>query len=122
MAALRNKVVNEDLARIHRALHNREKLAGGEILVTGCAGFLGFYIVSFLVAHAKELGIRKVIGLDTLILGEPGWLRPLGSAFPGILDVRKFDIAKDDVAAVPRAADADFVIHMASIASPTFYR
>ena len=36
------------------------------VLVTGCAGFLGFYFMQFLAGYAAELGIRKIIGLDSL--------------------------------------------------------
>ena len=122
MAPSSNRIVVEDLHRIYDALENRDRLREAQILVTGCAGFLGFYLIQFLTMQAERLGISGVIGLDNFILGEPEWLRQLARQHPSRLQIHKFDISKDDIASVPGASRANFVIHMASIASPTFYR
>ena len=98
----------------------RAKFSGSTVLITGCAGFLGYYMMQFLAAKAEELGIVKVIGLDNFMLGEPGWIKRLEQN-PRI-ELRKFDIIRDSIADVDGAAGADFIIHMASIASPMFYR
>ena len=54
------------------------------------------------------------------MLGKPEWIEQL-EADPCFV-IRKFDIITDSIADIPEAAEADYIIHMASIASPTFYR
>ena len=90
--------------------------------MTGCGGFLGFYMMQYLVMYAEVLGIKKVIGLDNFIMAKPEWLQNLEEEYPDILNIHKFDIAKDSVSSVEGADSVDFVIHAASIASPVFYR
>jgi len=118
---MNNPIVIDDLKAIHAALPV-EKFRDSEVLVTGCAGFLGYYFMQYLVRYADELGIAKVIGLDNFMLDRPDWLNELQTEFPDKLDLHAFDIAKDKIATVKGAANAAFVIHMASIASPMFYR
>lgn len=98
----------------------RGKFQGATVLITGCAGFLGYYMMHFFDATAEELGIRKVIGLDNFMLGYPEWIKKLEKN-PKI-EIKKFDIIKDKINEVERADEADLIIHMASIASPMFYR
>ncbi len=98
----------------------RSKFADATVLVTGCGGFLGYYFMRFFQAKARELGLKKVIGLDNFMLGLPGWVKDLSE--DSLFDIQKFDIIKDDIREVSGAEDATFVIHMASIASPMFYR
>ncbi len=38
------------------------------------------------------------------------------------IKIEKFDIIKDDISNIDNAKEATFIIHLASIASPTFYR
>jgi UDP-glucuronate decarboxylase len=117
-----NPIVLEDLNRIHATLPQLERFNGATILVTGCAGFLGYYFMQFLVRYAVDLGIRKVIGLDTFLLDRPNWLGSLASNYPKILDIHQFDISRDNINTIEEAVDARYVIHGASVASPTFYR
>lgn len=114
----------EDLERVHQAIGARaqERFTDATILITGCAGFLGFYLTQYLVRNASALGIRKVIGLDTFLLDEPAWLAELSRSAPGVFVARRFDISRDSLAAIDGASGAHFVIHAASIASPSFYR
>jgi UDP-glucuronate decarboxylase len=116
-----NPIVDEDLERI-RAAEPSPALRGAVIVITGCAGFLGFYLMQFLVGSARSLGIRKVIGLDTFLLEKPAWLGSLQREHPDVLELRTFDISRDRLDSVTGAEVANFVVHMASIASPTFYR
>lgn len=123
MTALTNPIVIEDLERIHAGIASkRSKLRDATVLVTGCAGFLGFYFMQYLVRYADQLGLRKVIGLDTFLLGQPQWLERLKADFPERIELRRFNVSSDDITSIAGAAGAEFVIHMASIASPTFYR
>ena len=98
----------------------RAKFQDATVLITGCGGFLGYYMMQFFAATADELGIGKIIGLDNFMLGYPEWIRKLERNQK--VDIQRFDIIKDRIDRVAGAADADFVIHMASIASPMFYR
>lgn len=115
-------VLAGDLAHIEAALPDRRRFAGATILVTGCAGFLGFMFLQFLVRRAAGLGVRRVIGLENFLLGRPRWCDALAGEFPDILKLHWFDIAKDPIGDIAGAREARFVIHLASIASPTFYR
>ena len=93
-----------------------KKLKGSKILITGGAGFLGFYMMHFLHRYYKELELERVICLDNFMLGTPKWLDEMP------FTVRKFDIIHDNIADIEEAEDIDYIIHMASIASPMFYR
>ena len=97
----------------------RQKFFGGTILVTGSAGFIGFYLTNFFRRFRAELKLKKIICLDNFMLGRPAWQKDFSDEY---FTFAKFDIIRDDVADIPEASTANFVIHMASIASPTFYR
>ena len=116
------KIIQQDMERIFDALTDSEKetFNGGTVLFTGGAGFLGFYFITFLTTYKKELNVKKVICLDNFQVGEPKWLKDLSAA--GLVELHKFNVITDDIASVPGAGDADLIYHMASIASPIFYR
>lgn len=118
-----NSIVEGDLANIHAALGENAKAFEGEtVIVTGCAGFLGFYLTSYLARYADVLKLKKLICLDTFLLGEPAWLSALSDKANERLHIEKFDVSIDRISDVPGADGAGYVIHGASIASPTFYR
>lgn len=96
-----------------------EKLQHATVLITGGAGFLGFYLTHFFYCFRDELKLKRVICLDNFMLGIPDWLANIEDSR---FEIRKFNIISDDIACVEGAEDVDYVIHMASIASPTFYR
>lgn len=116
------RIVKQDLERIFSGLtgEEREKLRGSTVLITGGAGFLGFYFINFLTHYRQELDIKKIICLDNFQVGYPQWLRELSEH--GEVELRKFNVITDNIAEVPGAQSADYIIHMASIASPVFYR
>lgn len=115
-------VLNQDFDHTLNGLsqEEKEKLRNSTILITGCAGFLGYYFMHFFQNKAEVLGIKKVIALDNFMLGYPQWIEKLQSDH--IFNIQKFDIIKDRIDEVEGADKADFIIHMASIASPMFYR
>ena len=117
-----NPVVGRDLDRVHSVIGHTNKFADATVVITGAAGFLGFYLTQYLVRSASALNLRRVIALDTFQFDRPRWLEDLSADLPGVLDVHAFDIARDCIEDIGGAADAAFVIHAASIASPTFYR
>lgn len=111
-----------DLAYTYRKLSSEErgKLSGSTLLITGCAGFLGFYILHFLYRYREALSLKRILCLDNFMLGRPEWLREMEA--DSRFTVGKFDIITGEIASVPGTDAVDFIIHMASIASPTFYR
>lgn len=119
-------MITEQLARDLEHTYNslseeeRSRLEGSGILITGCAGFLGFYFVHFLYQYREQLRLKKIICLDNFMLGYPKWIDEMAADEHFI--VKKFDIIKDKIEEIPEAAEADYIIHMASIASPMFYR
>ncbi len=122
LSAWANPVVAEDMRYLHDRVPEAAQLDGATILVTGAAGFLGYYISHFL-CHLMEKGVRPkaVVLLDKFVRGRPTWIDQLATAYPNVT-VHSFDIATDRLESVRGAHAVDYVLHMASIASPTFYR
>jgi len=115
-----SRILDEDLAYILERFEERERLRGANLLITGCAGFLGFTFMQFFHRYGNELGIGSVTALDSFILGRPGWIGEMAEG-PGTA-IHAFDIAHGDISSIPNLERVDHVIHLASIASPTFYR
>ncbi|MBK7622310.1 MAG: NAD-dependent epimerase/dehydratase family protein [Kineosporiaceae bacterium] len=99
------------------------ELAGSRLLIIGGAGFLGHYLVQGAVhanRRARAAGSGEPIEIevwDSYARGVPTWLDELRGE-PN-LTLRAQDIRD------PLPADlghVDYVIHAASIASPTYYR
>lgn len=116
------KIVQQDLQRIYEGLTEAERaqFQGSTFLFTGGAGFLGFYFIQFLTHYQEKLGVKKVICLDNFQSGYPAWLKELRAS--DRVKLHKFNIITDDIGAIPGAEEADYIYHMASIASPIFYR
>lgn len=119
---LNNKIIKEDFEYIFNNLENKNKFQDSTILITGCAGFLGFYFLGFLSYYAKEFGIKKIIGLDNFMIHTPKWIDELQKIYNELVEIQKFNIITDNIDDIKNAKEANFVIHLASIASPTFYR
>ena len=117
-----NKSLKSDLEYTYNSLSQTElnKLKDSTILVTGCGGFLGYYFMKFFEYHAEKLGIKKVIGLDNFMLGFPTWVEELEKN--PIFSIKKFNIITDKIENIEHSEKVDYIIHMASIASPVFYR
>src|SRR5687768_7647032 len=95
------------------------QMAGRCVLLTGGAGFLGYYLIQTIVewnASASAADRIRLVVVDNFSRGLPAWL---GSLRADSLSVTQHDVTR------PLAAEFgpfDYVIHAASIASPTFYR
>ena len=109
-----------DLAYIVDQLEGHlSRLDGRKLLITGGAGFLGYYLVQTVLEWNDTSADDRVevMLLDNFRRGIPPWLEVLG-ARPD-LTLLTHDITDpfpDDVGPV------DFVIHAAGIASPGLYR
>jgi nucleoside-diphosphate-sugar epimerase len=96
------------------------EMSGRTLLITGGAGFLGYYFTLGALHWNKLNSVRapiKVVTLDNFRRGVPAWLESVKS--DPHLTLRTDDISK------PLANDfvaADYIIHAAGIASPPFYR
>lgn len=114
-------VVQADLAYIAEALSGEfEEMAGSRLLITGGAGFLGYYLIQS-VLHWNAAGQPSraidVTVYDNYIRGVPEWLEALSG------DPRLHLVRHDITAPLPEDFPRiDFLIHAASIASPTYYR
>ena len=113
-------VVRADLDHICDGLQEEfSQMAGHRLLIVGGAGFLGHYLVQAAVHwNARTEGEPiDVLVWDNYARGVPAWLQRLEGT-PN-LRLQTFDITEplpDDLGHV------DYVIHAASIASPTYYR
>jgi UDP-glucuronate decarboxylase len=123
-APTENYILTQDLKAIYQNLSAREVevMRNSTVLVTGCGGFLGYYFMHFFSHFAEELSIKRIIGLDNFLTGTKDWLNQLVAGNPDKVQLHEFDVITDSVADIPGAAEADLIIHLASIASPTFYR
>jgi UDP-glucuronate decarboxylase len=116
-----NTIVNTDLDVISGDIQI-EKFNHSTIVLTGCAGFLGFYFVHFFAHVLRNSVNTRIICLDKFVLNKPEWLDELVNAYPKQITLSEFDVAKDDISEIDGALEAEYIVHMASIASPSFYR
>ncbi len=115
-------IKEEDFAYMYNSFTDEEKQKFNDstILITGCAGFIGYYMLCFLDAYSEKLGINKIIGLDNFMLGKPEWIKKLEKK--ELFQIEKFDIITDNIQTVKNSEKVNLIIHMASVASPIFYR
>ena len=114
------QVVENDLEYICTNLAEElPKIAGRRLLITGGAGFLGHYLVqSALYWNRTRSGPAiDVTVYDSYIRGLPDWLKQLQSN--PHLHLQQHDLAKP---LPPSMGEFEYIIHAASIASPTYYR
>jgi len=113
-------VVREDLDYICDNLADDfHKLDGKRLLITGGAGFLGFYLVQVALHWNKTRAKQpvQVLVYDNFMRGIPEWLTELDN--DENLHVQKYDV----IDPLPKdLGDVEWIIHGASIASPIFYR
>ena len=95
-------------------------LSGTCVLLTGGAGFLGYYLVQSILHWNKVVAEPECIRLtvyDNYARGVPRWLTELRN--DTALTIVAQDITRPLPPNMPRF---QYVIHAASIASPTYYR
>jgi UDP-glucuronate decarboxylase len=114
-------VVRADLEQILEAAETEfAEMAGRRLLITGGAGFLGFYLVQAVLARNERCRTSDRIDvtvLDNYVRGVPEWLEQ--RAHTNGLRVLQHDIRQ------PLAGDLgdfEYIVHAAGIASPIYYR
>ena len=112
-------VVHNDLEYMLRCLSNEfYLLAGKNILITGGAGFLGYYLIQVILHWNKRIDNAQQVKLtvyDNFIRGVPNWLIHLQKD-------RNLTLTRHDITAPLPSGMDDFhyIIHAASIASTGF--
>ena len=105
-------------ARIWRL--NSERCPGGRLLITGGAGFLGYYLVQSVLHWNETRAAGAKIDLtvyDNYVRGVPEWLEALRDQ--PYLQLRRHDMIEP----LPKdIGHFDYIIHAAGIASPIYYR
>jgi UDP-glucuronate decarboxylase len=113
-------LLTEDLDYICDSLREEfDALAGKRLLITGGAGFLGYYLCHAAMHFNKRRPkdpIRVTVW-DSFIRGKPAWLAQLAAS--PLLLVEQRDLIQP----LPSdMSDYQWIIHAAGIASPPFYR
>lgn len=96
------------------------RMAGQSLLITGGAGFLGYYLVLAALHFNKNEGRNQPIRVtvwDNFIRGTPKWLTGLQGT--PHFTMQRYDLIEPLPADMP---DFDWIIHAAGIASPPYYR
>jgi UDP-glucuronate decarboxylase len=114
------EVSAEDLDRLAVRLDEVfAELSGTDLLITGGAGFLGYYLVQAPLAWNHANPDRRPIRVtvhDNFLRGVPRWLA-------GIDDASLRLVERDVLDPLPEGEPRfDFIIHAASVASPIYYR
>jgi nucleoside-diphosphate-sugar epimerase len=121
MTETASDIVAKDLAYIcDAAADELHAIAGRRLLITGGAGFLGHYLVQAVThfnRHAASIEPIRLTVVDNFSRGVPAWLTKLGRE--RALALVQHDMARPLPAGL---GDFEYVVHAASIASPTYYR
>jgi UDP-glucuronate decarboxylase len=110
-------ILTEDIRRVLGRNPAITAMDGQTVMITGAGGFLGSALVAFFAEAARTGGPNvEVWAYDNFLTGLPTTVAPWAES-PNIHLVRA-DVTKEP-AVYP---DAQWAIHAASIASPTYYR
>ena len=96
-----------------------DRFSGKTILLTGASGFLG---VNFL-NYFSFLNTNKYLNIPCKVKAYDNFIREPAPWFNQLINLDKnIEIYKEDILEFKNFPEADYIIHAASIASPTFYK
>jgi nucleoside-diphosphate-sugar epimerase len=115
-----NSVTFSDLEDICRRLESElAEMRGKRLFISGGAGFLGYYLTQSVLHWNRSRGGApiQITACDNYKRGVPPWLA-------NVADDPALTLLEHDITApLPDSTGPfDFVVHAASIASPTYYR
>lgn len=114
-------LLHRDLEYVTQNLRGElSAMAGRRVLMTGGAGFLGYYMVQSILHWNETAAPAERISMtvfDNYVRGVPAWLE-------GLRDRKDLTLVRHDIRhplpdPVP---EFEYIIHAAGIASPTYYR
>jgi len=112
-----NTIIKNDINEIINKIDN-SRFSGKTILLTGAAGFLGTYFVHYFTALNDMKILQtpcKMVLVENFIRGIPDW-------FETIKNRADIQFIEADINKYINLPKSDFIIHAATIASPTYYR
>jgi len=116
---MQSRIIVEDVAAIARELHSELAAAEGSTwVISGGAGFLGAYFLD-LINYCNEAMFRRpcqVLCLENFSSGTPKRIKHL--EYNKVFKIVKANVIKP----FKVRGDVDYIVHAASIASPSYYR
>jgi UDP-glucuronate decarboxylase len=113
-------IIEEDLEYICSNLDvELLQMSGKRLLITGGAGFLGYYLVQTILHWNSHYSTEpvKIVVYDNFSRGLPSWINLLYDN--EYIDIVKYDVIEP----LPcDMGDFSYIMHAATIASPTYYR
>jgi len=113
---IKEEIEISDFKNILKNFRNSSKIKNKTILITGFNGFLGQYIVRFLTFYSKKLKWKKLILVDNSIVKKNKILKKNRNIIVINRNISDLNFNRKIF------YNVNYIMHMASIASPHYYR